>query len=57
MTPEEIAQLVETVVGKAVDAVLKGMSSGTGKGKQRVLEPKGITQVDSFSGKEGVWRE
>ena len=57
MTPEEISQLVEAAVGKAVDAVLKGMPGGGGKGSRRVLEPKGIGRVDSYSGKEGTWRE
>ena len=64
MSAEEIAQLVETAVSRAVGAVLTGLqATGTtlGDGQKssarRVLEPKGVSRVDTYIGKDGSWRE
>ena len=57
MTPEEIAQLVETAVGRAVGALLTGLQDAgtaigsTGRNARRVLEPKGVSRVDTYTGK------
>ena len=63
MTPEEIAALVEAAVSKAVGTVLIGLQStgaafgSTNRIDKRVLEPKGVSRVDAYVGKEGTWRE
>ena len=56
---EELAQLIEQIVR----AVLAGMNGGpahssTNAGPhRRVLEPKGVSRVDTFIGKEAHWKE
>ena len=57
MTAEEIAQLVESAVSRAVSAVLTGLQAssatigGTSKSStRRTLEPKGVSRVDTFTG-------
>ena len=63
MSPEQITQLVETAVGRAVSAVLSGLQGSgtaigsTGRSGKRTLEPKGVSRVDTFIGKDGQWRE
>ena len=64
MTAEEIAQLVESAVSRAVSAVLTGLQAssttvgGTPKSStRRTLESKGVSRVDTFTGKDGSWRE
>ena len=61
MTPDEISQLVEAAVSGAVGAVLQatgGTLGGASKNKnKRVLEPKGVSRLDAYTGKDGTWRE
>ena len=57
---EELAQLIEQTV-RAVLAGMQGAGAPQGQtgggGNRRILEPKGISRVDIFSGKEAQWRE
>ena len=64
MSPDEIRTLIETTVR----AVMTGMQGANGGGTQgqgattsshsrRTLDPKGVTRVDTFGGKENQWRE
>ena len=59
-SPEELAQLIEQTV-RAVIAGIQGVGTPQGQsgggGNRRVLEPKGVSRVDTFSGKEAQWRE
>lgn len=64
MTQEELQALVEASV-KAVLAGMQGQGQGEGglangnggKGNRRLLDPKGVSCVDTLQGKEGPWRE
>ena len=57
---EELRQLIQETV-RAVVAGMQGSgqqaTGGNGGTTKRTLEPKGVSRVDSFGGKEGQWRE
>ena len=56
-TAEELAQLIEKTV-KAVIEGLHGNPLGESKGgNKRILEAKGMSRVDTFTGKDAQWRE
>ena len=57
-SPEELAQIIENTVR----AVLAGMQGGAptpqqGAHNRRILDAKGVSRVDTFSGKVTLWRE
>ena len=55
---EELAKLIESTV-RAVLSGLQGIGGSVGgnPGNRRILDPKGVSRVDAFSGKESQWRE
>ena len=58
MTPEELQAFLEAAV-KAAFAGFQGnpVSAGNGGGGRRQLGAKGVTRVETFTGKENMWRE
>ena len=57
-SPEEIAKLIETTVRAVLSDIRgNGGSIAGNSGKKRILDPKGMSRVDTFSGKESQWRE
>ena len=59
-TAEELRQLIQETV-RVVIAGMQGSgqqaTGGDGSPTKRTLEPKGVSRVDGFCGKEGQWRE
>ena len=57
-SPEEIAKLIETTVRAVLSGIQGNGGSISGSSvKKRILDPKGMTRVDTFSGKDSQWRE
>ena len=57
-SPEDLAKLIETTVRAVLSGIQgNGGSITGGSGSKRTLDPKGVSRVDTFSGKEGQWRE
>ena len=55
---EELAKLIESTVRAVLSGIQGNGGSVTGNaGKKRILDPKGMSRVDTFSGKESQWRE
>ena len=60
-SPEELARLIEQTV-RAVLAGIQGTSAATANGQpnvtgRRTLDPKGVSRVETFAGKEKGWKE
>ena len=57
-SPEEIAKLIETTVRADLSGIQGNGGSLNGNSvKKRILDPKGMSRVDTFSGKDSQWRE
>ena len=56
---EEIAQLIRETVRAVMEGMQgTGVPTATGGGhNRRILESKGVSRVDAFSGKETQWKE
>ena len=60
-SPEDLARLIEQTV-RAVLAGVQGAPQQTAGGysggvNRRLLEAKGVSRVDTFTGKESQWKE
>ena len=56
-TAEELVQLIEKTVKAVIEGLQGNPVSGTKGGNRRVLEAKGVSRVDTFTGKDSQWRE
>ena len=56
-TAEELAQLIEKTVKAVIEGLQGNPLSGTKGGNRRILEAKGVSRVDTFTGKDSQRRE
>ena len=58
-TAEELAQIIENTVRAVLAGTNGGPTHSTANAgsHRRVLEPKGVSRVDTFFGKETQWKE
>ena len=55
---EELAKLIESTVRAILSGIQgTGGSIGGNPGNRRILDPRGVSRVDAFTGKESQWRE
>ena len=55
---EELAKLIDSTVRAVLSGIQgTGGSVGGNPGNRRILDPKGVSRVDAFTGKESQWRE
>ena len=55
---EELARLIESTVRAALSGLQGSQNPVVGSsGNKRILDPKGVSRVDTFSGKESQWRD